>query len=121
MSVFQFPINHGKIFFIFAMMFSVYFAIRAIFIQLDAFKKDSCICKFVFMWVLWDMNFNFVGSAAGWSALYLLSYYAGKIKNINTAGGGIVFVFLILLSITGISGMLPQMLVQGKLPGFGKN
>ncbi len=68
---------------------------------------------------LHDAVFHMICSLSGFLTLYILcSNYQTMGSNETSAGDSILFIFLSLYSILGITGMLPQLIQQGKLPGM---
>lgn len=65
-----------------------------------------------------DFIFNFVCSFAGFIAFYLISTLLPESADFirMETGAGIVIGFLSILALAGISGVLPPLLMLGKLP-----
>lgn len=85
MSLLKFPLVHEKMFSIIAIVISLVFGIRGIAIQMHDVKNENIRLKNngEVEWSKWqrllvhylqDFIYNFVGSLAGWIALYMLSY-----------------------------------------------
>lgn len=68
---------------------------------------------------LYDSLFYFFCSLIGfislWVAIIIITSKDTSVQNIS-GGASALFVFLIIVAILGISGQLPQLIQQGKLP-----
>lgn len=87
----------------------------------SASKREWPLNKWQSFWIysLHDFIFHLICSLSGFFALYLLgTNYQVMSSNAATTGDSILIVFLSLYSIIGITGMLPQLIQQGKLPGM---
>lgn len=133
MNIFDFPVSHPFIYWCIASFMSLYQGIRGIFIQrhnvsvenagLEAAKPPSqpwTLTEQIIVHRIHDFVFNFVCSIAGYIALYASCIIFLSINDLSKIeiGTGIILSFLTLVSLAGISGVLPQLLLLGKL--FGK-
>jgi len=58
---------------------------------------------------------SFLGFIALWIAIMIINAHASSVQNIS-GGASALFVFFIIVAILGLSGQLPQLIQQGKLP-----
>jgi hypothetical protein len=110
-----------------AFVLSAFYGIRGIAIEMHIFKRDDTWFKNDDTWNKWELwlvqyshgfIYNFVGSLAGWIALYMLSYQlfvcAGPCHPLGWSALG-----LAVLALLGITGKLPET-VQGFIISIGK-
>jgi hypothetical protein len=111
---------------------SLYYAIRGVVIQRHHVANENHVNvsqhlepwsrkEFIFVHCIQDAIYNFVGSLTGFAALYVECRMFLAIQDLSKieAGTGIFLAFLSILSVVGIGGILPPILLHGKL--FGKN
>ena len=114
------PILHKTCFFVLAFVLSILYGIRGIAIEMRTFKRDDAWKKSELWLVQYSHGFiyNFVGSLAGWIALYILSYQlftcTGPCHPLGWSDLG-----LAVLALLGITGKLPET-VQGFIISIGK-
>lgn len=67
---------------------------------------------------VYDALFHFFCSIAGFAALRLASSIFNALPNIHDipGGTGALLVFLVILGLLGVSGILPHVILLGKLP-----
>ncbi len=65
-----------------------------------------------------DAIFYFVCAATGFLAVFLLYYIGSSLPSLHQIDGGTsaVLIFLALFGLLGVTGQLPHLLQQGKLP-----
>lgn len=133
MNIFDFPFSHPFIYWGIASFMSLYQGIRGILIQrhnvsvenagLEAAqppKRQWTLTEQIIVHRIHDFVFNYVCSIAGYIALYAICNIFLGINDLLKIeiGTGIILSFLTLVSLAGISGLLPPLLFLGKL--FGK-
>jgi hypothetical protein len=99
---------------------TLYYGVRSVSIQLSASGTltHGDRRRFILVSVIQDFIYNTVCSAAGFVALALLWNAFSDVARLHqvTSGGAIVFGFLSLAAVTGISGKLPELLHLGRFP-----
>ncbi len=133
MNIFDFPFSHPVIYWGIASLMSLYQGIRGIFIQrhtvavqnvgleaADPKRQPWTLKEQIIVHRIHDFIFNFVCSIAGYIALYAICIIFLDINDLSKieTGTGIILSLLTLVSLAGISGVLPPLLLFGKL--FGK-
>ena len=125
MFLLNFPQHHPNWFWFFAIVFSLYFGIRSLIIQkhdlIGNKDNDNTWTKKerIFVNYIQSFIFNTLSSLFGWVSLYAISNISKNIDDATKieAGTGIILIFLVLFSLVGITGTLPQAIVKGKLFG----
>jgi hypothetical protein len=74
--------------------------------------------EYISVYCIGDAIFHFICSVVGFYAFRQAIYMLGN-KPFDV-GNSILIVFLFLFSVLGISGQLPQLILQGKLPWLSK-
>ena len=111
-----------------ALLFSVYQGIRGVLIQRHNVRNENTLkqkqsltpwtlAETVYVHRTHDFVFNFVCTLAGFVAWHIEVLFFNRIENwaaIN-AGTGIFLVFLAVVALSGIAGVLPPILLLGKL------
>ena len=115
-------LRHHLAYWIPAFASSLYFGIRARYIQKSEISKHPPLPPLreqIIVNYIQDILMNFICSMAGWTALFVLGHYLRHAQNFLTmqTGAGLFLSFLALIAILGISGSLPSTLVQGKIFG----
>lgn len=113
-----------------ACVVSLYYAIRAIVIQRHHVHDENrqreeekklpwSSREIIFVHMIQDSIYNFVGAMAGFVALYLEYKILMSIRDLTKidAGTAILLGFFPLLAVVGIGGQLPWILLHGKLFG----
>ena len=133
MGWFAFPTEHPVAFWIIAVVVILYHALRSIFNQRHWRSDDNARRKAskpplepwsrgeqVFIFQIHDFLFHVVCATFGFAALQVLSRVFGTIPRLADIGIGtaIFMSFLALVGLAGVAGVLPQLLLQGRL--FGK-
>ena len=122
------PLSCPIVFFLLAMIFSTYQGIRGVLIQLhnvqneniqnknNSFKKWT-LPETIYVHRIHDFLFNFVCTIAGFFAWYIEALIINRIAEWSDigAGTGIFLVFLSLVALAGIAGVLPPILLFGRL------
>lgn len=123
------PREYPDFFFLFGILFSSFLGLRALFIQDDKIKNEN-LERMKKGYKLWgevtgevaivhhiqDIIFNFTCSMSGWLAYYFLSSrYSWFFEDFGWPKCTFA-IFLIVLSIFGISGQLPPLIFHGKWP-----
>jgi hypothetical protein len=122
------PIAYPIAFWGIAIGLSLYYGIRGGIIQVHIVGDEnvSRINNKLKPWEKWERNivhciqdviYNFVGGLSGFAALYVeCKIFIGikDLSNIST-GTALVIVFLSIFSVVGISGVMPPILLHGKL------
>ncbi len=120
--MFSIILAHLKVYWTLGVVFSVYYGARGIVIEarsIEEQKKQSACWERVFVHYIHKFILNAFGSFVGFGALFLISeVYAqlGSPPKIDT-GTAIFLGFLGLVVITGITGILPEILYRGQLFG----
>lgn len=131
--LFDIPLFCPIIYWGIAFIMSTYQGIRGIFIQKHIVTVENTRLKAeqppmepwtfkeqIIVHRIHDFIFNFVCSIAGYIALYAICRIFLSINDLSKieTGTGIVLTLLTIVSLAGISGVLPPLLLLGKL--FGK-
>ncbi len=74
----------------------------------------------VSVYCLHDMIFHFVCSMAGFLTLHVAYNLSESVVSVqgSDAGKSILLVFCFLFGVVGVTGQLPSLIQQGKLPGL---
>ncbi len=136
----RFPVIHPRFYWFIAFLISAYYGYRAIRIHrrdvhnenIQTENVNICLTKKgkkgdlkswsksdkILVHLIQGVIFNSVCSLAGFSALYEEAKIFSRIDIVKIEpGAAILIAFLTLLGIIGISGMLPQIIVHGKIFG----
>ncbi len=116
-----FPVKHETWFFIIAGFLSIIFGIRGIFIQIhnveienkdlkDKENPEWGLWQRIFVHYFQDFVYNFVGSLAGWEALYIFSYRIFESESTQLHLDALRWsdFGLVVFALLGIVGKLPQ-------------
>ncbi len=130
MQLLTFPLEHPYAFWGVGIIVSLYYGVRAIFIQrhgvanenIDELKKGHLawtLSEQIIVHRIHDFIFNLAGGLAGFAALYASCKVFNGITDFAAIDGGsaATLVFLVAVAITGATGMLPMLLVHGRLFG----
>lgn len=129
-------IDHPWIFWSMAAALTIYHGMRGAIINIRAVaadrgkasEQDKALARDKTSWPQWQRIYvhyvhgfilNAVGSLAGFGALFPASemyQHVAQRQNVDS-GMAILFAFLVLVAITGITGILPEMLYRGGLFG----
>ena len=115
-------ITHLALFWSVALISSIYFGIRGVLItirSLDEKAKKRSKFERVFIQYLQGFILNFSCAIAGFIALFAVIKIADLVQDFAKiqAGTAVLVTFLSLVAITGISGILPELLYHGKIFG----
>ena len=106
-----------------ALLLSSYFAFRGFVGHWYAQRQNATLYpRWVIIWVfcVHDALFHFVSAVSGfvaWFAGFGLYESMGSAPVID-AGRSVLLVFCVLFGLVGVTGQLPQLILQGKLPAF---
>lgn len=113
------PVWYGVI----ATLFSTYFAFRGFVGHWYAQKQNPHpYPHWVILWVFCahDALFHFVSALSGFVAWFVgFGLYESMVNSSAIdAGQSVLLVFCVLFGLVGVTGQLPQLILQGKLPAF---
>ena len=127
MNVLNLPMNHPGWYWTPATIFCLFQGVRALFIQrlnvasqkkffaqsnISLTKVDSAMIFYIH-----DFFFNFNCAMAGFVALFVVSRILSSVTDLShmDSGTGIILAFLSLITVTGIAGVLPPLLMHKDL------
>lgn len=100
-----------------AVVASLYYGIRGIIIERWTMGSNDPSRIQIFVAYPWAFTLNFSGSAAGFIALFLIYRICSpldRLLQIGT-GTGMYLIFLSIITFTGITGILPEMIMRKDL------
>ena len=128
MTPFDFPSTHSNWFWLIAFVVTAYHATRAVFHQIRWREDENTgraarnlkpwsLAEQVFIHRIHDALFHVVCSMGGFLAVHTFARVFNAIGSLSEIGAGtaILMSFLALVGLAGVAGVLPQILLYGKL------
>jgi hypothetical protein len=126
MSITDIILNMPRWYFVTMILFSLFYASRGVMAQMREYSKKegnskkedtSLVFRIVYSYIQ-EILFKVTFTTSSFIALLTANHIFSSVKSVSEIGSGtaIILVFLIIWSISGISGYLTLMVVSGKFP-----